>query len=81
MPALAKLLGYSFGFFAVLALLALFGFVFGALAGLIVGAAFPATFSAFLGAIGMGALAPWQFGGMLGFVGSFFRSSSATEHG
>ena len=53
------------------------GFLLGAFSGWIVGFVFPETFSQFFMVLYLGAFEPWQIGGMLGFVGGFFKSTSA----
>ena len=54
------------------------GAAMGAICGWAVGLAFGDTMRAFFGALGLGHLAPWQIGAMLGFVGSFFRAKTNT---
>jgi hypothetical protein len=53
------------------------GLLFGAACGWFAGWLFPGTFATALGALGLGALEPWQFGMFLGFVAAFFRYTSA----
>ena len=63
--------------------LPLLGFLFGAFTGWVVGTVFPETFSQFFVILSQSFihLEPWQIGGMLGFVGGFFKSISFSAKG
>ena len=56
-----------------LLVLPLVGFLLGAFSGMVVGTVFNETFATFIVWLGVD-LQPWQVGGLLGFVGVFFRS-------
>ena len=60
-----------------LLVLPLVGFLLGAFSGVVVGTVFNETFATFIAWLGVD-LQPWQVGGMLGFVGVFFRSHART---
>lgn len=70
---------------AVAALSGIVGLVFvgticstalGCFTGWVVGQMWPDTMAIMLAKLGLADLQLWQFGAMLGFVGSFFRSSA-----
>jgi hypothetical protein len=68
----------------IIALLTLFIYplltpLVGAFGGLVLGFVFPITVRDFLDVLHFVALAPWQFGLMLGFVGSFFRTRTGAK--
>ena len=53
----------------------LVGFLFGAFAGAIAGFIFDDTFREFFNNFLKLNLTPWQIGGLLGFIGGFFRTT------
>ena len=53
------------------------GTLFGAFAGWVVGLIFGKTILSFFAALGITGFKMWQIGAVLGFVGGFFKSSSA----
>ena len=53
----------------------LLGFISGAISAWVVECVFPQTFATFMTYAGL-TVEPWQVGGMLGFLGGFFKSTS-----
>lgn len=53
----------------------LLGFLGGAFSGWVVGVTFPNTMADLIAALHL-TVAPWQLGGILGFIGGFFKSYS-----
>ena len=51
----------------------------GAFAGWVVGMFWPHTMAILLAKLGLAGVQMWQLGAMLGFVGSFFRSSTSSS--
>lgn len=58
----------------VLMLMPLIGVTVGAFCGWVVGTFWPSTMLQGMTALGMGAMAPYQFGAFLGFSGGFFKA-------
>lgn len=63
---------------AILFLLVIAATVVGALVGWVVGWIFADTILGFFAALGITGFKMWQIGAILGFVGSFFKSSVST---
>jgi hypothetical protein len=59
-------------------ILPLVGVVMGAFCGWVVGTFWPSTMLQGMTALGMGAMAPYQFGAFLGFSGGFFKTVTNT---
>lgn len=78
MPLIAVLVG-AVAFTALLFISVLFGTVIGAFAGWVVGLVFTDTMITLAKMLGQPGMEAWQLGAILGFVGSFFRSSSSSS--
>ena len=70
MKLLAPIIVILFALFA----LPLVGVIMGAFCGWVVGTFWPSTMLHGMTALGMGAMAPYQFGAFLGFSGGFFKT-------
>ena len=66
---------FAIGAAALMTVLPILAAVGGAIAGWAVGFVFDDTFAYVQAYVGLSALAPWQIGSTLAFVGSFFRST------
>lgn len=69
-----KVLGYIVLTIMAFMILPLVGVCMGAFCGWVVGTFWPSTMLQGMTAVGMGAMAPYQFGAFLGFSGGFFKS-------
>ncbi len=78
MKEIAALVGAVVMVGLIIMVFPIIGFLGGAFSGLMVGWVFDETMATFIAYVGI-ELAPWQVGGMLGFVGGFFKSSLSTK--
>lgn len=74
-----KALIYTIVFLATCMIFPLMGVIMGAFCGWVVGTFWPSTMLQGMTAIGMGAMAPYQFGAFLGFSGGFFKAVSLSS--
>ena len=74
-----KVLGAIAAFVLVLMFLPLVGVLLGAFSGWVVGTFWPSTLAIGMNAVGMGAMAPYQFGAFFGFIGGFFKAIQVTR--